>query len=59
MKRKVLVENEPRYFYCRDCDCFFEADKDDYNLVPGAVKEQIAMTICPNCGHEVYKEVLR
>lgn len=28
MKRKVLVENEPRYFYCRGCDCFFEADRD-------------------------------
>lgn len=55
MKRKVIVEDEPKYFYCRSCGCLFEADKDDYKLVPEADK-QIAMTSCPDCGHEVYKE---
>ena len=57
MKRKIIVEDEPKYFYCRFCGCLFEADTDDYKLVPGAVKEQIAMSSCPDCGHEVYKEV--
>lgn len=57
MKRKVLVENEPRYFYCRDCDCFFEADRDDYKLVEDTDKGRFVVTSCPDCGHEVYKEV--
>lgn len=57
MKRKIVVEKETKCFYCRECGCLFEADKDDYKLVTEADK-QIAMTSCPDCGHEVYKEVL-
>lgn len=53
MKRKVLVENEPRYFYCRDCDCFFEADRGDYKLVEDADKGRFVATSCPDCGAEV------
>lgn len=57
MKRKIVVEDEPKYFYCRSCGCLFEADKDDYKLVTEADK-QIAMTSCPDCRHEVIKEEL-
>ena len=57
MKRKIVVEDEPKLFYCRFCGCLFEADKDDYELVTEADK-QIAMTSCPDCGQEVAKEVL-
>lgn len=28
MKRKIEAPDEPKYFYCRDCGCLFEADKD-------------------------------
>ena len=38
MKRKIVVEDDLKYFYCRSCGCLFEADKDDYKLVSGAVK---------------------
>lgn len=53
MKRKVIVEEEPKYFYCRFCGCLFEADKDDYKLVEGADEGIFAKTSCPDCGHEV------
>lgn len=58
MKRKIVVEDEPKLFYCRSCGCLFEADKDDYKLVEGADEGIFAATSCPDCGHEVYKEVL-
>lgn len=53
MKRKVLVENEPRYFYCRDCDCFFEADRDDYKLVEDADKRCFVVASYLDCGQVV------
>lgn len=58
MKRKVIVEDEPKLFYCRFCGCLFEADKDDYKLVEDADKRRFVVTSCLDCGHEVYKEVL-
>lgn len=58
MKRKIVVEDEPKLFYCRFCGCLFEADDDDYKLVEGADEGIFAATSCPDCGHEVYKEVL-
>ena len=58
MKRKIEISNEPKYFYCRNCGCLFEADKDDYKLVEGADEGIFAETSCPDCGQEVYKEVL-
>ena len=53
MKRKIVVEDEPKYFYCRECGCLFEADKDDYELVEDADKRFFVVTSCPDCGQEV------
>ena len=58
MKRKIVVEDEPKLFYCHFCGCLFEADDDDCKLVEGADEGIFAATSCPDCGHEVYKEVL-
>lgn len=59
MKRKIVVEEDPKLFYCHFCGCLFEADDDDYKLIEGADEGIFAATSCPDCGHEVYKEVLR
>lgn len=50
MKRKIVVENEPKYFYCQECGCLFEADKDDYELVEDADKRCFVVASCPDCG---------
>ena len=57
MKRKIIVEDEPKLFYCRFRGCLFEAAKDDYELVEGADEGIFAATSCPDYGHEVYEEV--
>lgn len=50
---KIVVEDEPKLFYCRFCDCLFEADDDGYKLVEGADGGIFAATRCPDCGAEV------
>lgn len=53
MKRKIVVEDEPKYFYCRECGCLFEADKDDYEFVEDADKRCFVVASCPDCGQVV------
>lgn len=53
MKRKIVVEDEPKYFYCRECGCLFEANKDDYELVEDADKRCFVVASYLDCGQVV------
>ena len=59
MKRKITAEEDCHRFYCCFCGYRFEADGNDYRLVPTADSSGVyAVSDCPNCGREVYKEAL-
>lgn len=54
---KILKDGvkKPKYFYCEDCGCVFEAEKSECNK-PSLIKNFLPWTCdCPCCGEIAFE----